>query len=702
MTAIPLFHPELSWLEFNRRVLGEAQNDGVPLLERVKFLAISAHNLDEFLMIRLGELRDAAAAVRTRTRDLLAAIYACWNDSLVPLLRKNGIRIERFDDLSRRDREAVDQYFERDLRPVLAPLTLDPGHSPFIANLALHIALRLESPAGERHVVIIRLPQLAPRLVPLAEKGRSVLVEDLICSRIERVLPSMRLRESIVFRVIRSSDISLKDDDGNDRLRSIETELRRRARREIVWVETERGADESLLALILRHAEATRDNVYFTPGPPRLSDLIQLATEDPRTRGPEELRDPPFQPRIPQQLASPEDIFSIIRRGDILLHRPYDSFTPVIELLQVASEDPQVVAIKQTLYRTDPGSLIVEALAKAAENGKHVTAVVELQARFDEKKNITWARHLEESGVQVMYGIPGFKTHCKACLIVRREKKKLRRYVHLSTGNYNATTARIYTDLDLFTCDKRFGADMAQLFNMLTGSSAASLREPLQWRRLIAAPADYRRWVLEMIERERRNAQFQRPARISVKCNALVDPIVIEALYRASVAGVTIELFVRGICCLVPGLPAWSENITVTSVIDRFLEHARVFRFENGGEPEIYISSGDWMPRNFDRRVEVAFPVRSEELRRRIEEHIFALARGDNVKSWRLDPDGRYHRVTPDGPPVRGQEALIARAREHSFHIERYEKAARRPPRFRKRVLRARRWEIRGLRDPAQ
>ena len=657
--TIPLFDRELSWLEFNRRVLAEARNDEVPLLERVKFLAISANNLDEYLMIRVFD------AVRARARQLLACIHACWRDELVPALRQHGIRIERVADLSARGRDAVEQYFARNLQPILAPLALDPGQSPFIANLALHLALRLESPAGAQHVVIVRMPQLSPRLVPLAESGRYVLAEDLVRSRIEEFFPELRLRESIVFRVIRNADISIREEGGLDLLESVETELRRRARREIVWVEAEEGADESLLALILRHAGTVRDHVCFTPGPLRLSDLMQLAAG-----GDPALKDPPFTPRIPRQLASAEDIFSIIRQGDLLLYRPYDSFAPVIELLQAAAEDPDVVAIRQTLYRTDPGSLIIEALAKAAENGKHVTVVVEVQARFDEKKNITWARHLEESGVQVMYGIAGIKTHCKMCLIVRREGEKLRRYVHLSTGNYNAATARTYADLDLFTCDKRFGADAVQLMNLLAGYSTEGVQEliardepALKWRRFIVAPMDYRRWVIAMIDREARNARCGAPARITAKMNALADPAVIETLYRASAAGVQIELLVRGICCLVPGLTGWSENITVTSVIDRFLEHARVFRFENGGAPEVYVSSGDWMPRNFDRRVEVAFPIRSKALRRRIEEQILPLSRADNVKGWSLDAGGCYRRVSQAGNAVRSQEELIALAR---------------------------------------
>ncbi|HEX3108137.1 MAG TPA: polyphosphate kinase 1, partial [Thermoanaerobaculia bacterium] len=405
------------------------------------------------------------------------------------------------------------------------------------------------------------------------------------------------------------------------------------------------------------------------------------------------LKDPPFNPRIPTQLATSEDIFSIVRKGDVLLHRPYDSFVAVIDFVQSAAEDPDVVAIKQTLYRTDPGSPVIEALARAAERGKQVTAVVELQARFDEQKNITWARHLEEAGVQVVYGLIGMKTHCKVCLVVRREGAVLRRYVHLSSGNYNASTARFYTDLDLITCDKNIGADAAQLINLLTGFTVGGVQELLEqkeralsWRELVVAPMDYHRWVLSMIERETLNARAGKPARVTAKMNSVVDANVIAALYAASTAGVQIDLAVRGICCLVPGVPGISENIHITSVIDRFLEHSRVFRFENGGAPEFWISSGDWMPRNFIRRIEVTFPVKSESIKRRIEEQILPISLADNVKGWYLDSEGKYHRRVPDGKPVRSQEAFIAIARSEAVAIGPYEEILHRAGSFRRKA----------------
>ncbi|HEY2093962.1 MAG TPA: polyphosphate kinase 1 [Thermoanaerobaculia bacterium] len=700
----PLFDRELSWIEFNRRVLGEAQNPDVPLLERLKFLSIAAHNLDEFLMIRVGEVRDLITAqavptaqqvekleaIRKRVRHLLDGMYGCLTDEVLPALKREGIRIDRVADLGKRDRAAVQEYFNSDLEPILTPLAIDPGHPfPFLANRALNLALQLESGRGERYLVVVKIPELSPRVVFYGEKGRFVLLEDVITSHIEQFFPGLKIRKSVVFRVIRNSDISIKEEEVQDLLKSVESELRRRERREVVWVEVEAGSDERILSMILAKTGAAREDVYTAPGPLKLDELMMLYEVEGNAR----LKDPPFNPRIPAQLATSEDIFSIIRKGDVLLHRPYDSFAAVIDFVQSAAEDPDVVAIKQTLYRTDPDSPAIEALRRAAERGKQVTAVVELQARFDEQKNITWARHLEEAGVQVVYGLIGMKTHCKVCLVVRREGTALRRYVHLSTGNYNATTARLYTDLDLMTADKKITADAAQLLNLLTGFSVAGVQEMLDqkepaltWRELVVAPMDYHRWALSMIDRETRNAREGKPARIVAKMNAVVDAAVITALYAASSAGVKIDLMVRGVCCLVPGVPSVSENIRVTSVIDRFLEHSRVFRFENAGAPEIWISSGDWMPRNFIRRIEVTIPVRSETIKRRIEEQILPISLADNVKGWYLDAEGKYHRREPDGKAVRSQEAFIALARSEAVAIGPYEEILHRAGSFRRKA----------------
>jgi polyphosphate kinase len=703
---IPLFDRELSWIEFNRRVLGEAESESVPLLDRVKFLSIASHNLDEFLMIRVGEVRDLIAAlgngaaelnrgkldsIRKRTRRLLNDMYGCLSEQLLPALQREGIRIDRVANAGKRDRAALEETFATDLEPVLTPLAIDPAHPfPHIANLALNLALELESARGETHVVLVRVPESSPRLLPLAEQGTYVLVEDVIASHVQRFFPGLRLKNTVAFRVIRNSDLSIKEEEVQDLLKSVETELRRRARREVVWLEVESGSDERLVGFLVERMQLSPDDVFVAPGPLKLSDLMQLYNDIKQPK----LKEPPFNPRIPAQLASAEDIFSIIRRGDVLLHRPYDSFTAVIEFVQTAAEDPDVVAIKQTLYRVDSGSPIIDALAKAAERGKQVTAVIELQARFDEKKNIDWARHLEEAGVQVVYGLFGIKTHCKMCLVVRRESDRLRRYLHLSTGNYNAVTGRLYTDFDLFTYSADFAADAAQLMNLLTGFSSAGMQElieqtngsPLAWRRFIVAPMDYQRWTIAMIEREEANAREGKPARITAKMNALVDPATIAALYRASSAGVKIDLLVRGICCLVPGVPGTSENIQVLSVVDRFLEHGRVFRFENGGKPEIYVSSGDWMPRNFARRVEVTFPIRSESIIARFEQQILPISLSDNVKSWTLDSEGVYHRRKPDGVPVRSQEQFIAIARSEAIPVGPYDEILRQPGSFRRKA----------------
>jgi polyphosphate kinase len=705
--TVPLFDRELSALAFNERVLAEARNPSVPLLERVKFLSICALNLDEFFMIRVGEIRDLIAAnvpadprghglkrlqaVREGARSLLRHIYRCLGEDLIPALRKEGIRIERVADLGKKERNFVEEYFCRDLEPILTPLAIDPAHPfPFIANLSLNLALQLESERGERHVAIIKIPESVPRLVPMPEKTRFVLLEDVISSHLQRFFPGLKVLRSAAFRVIRNSDIDIKEEDMQDLLKSIEIELRRRERREVVWLEIEEGADDPLVALLANATDSSPEDIFFAPGPLKLGDIQQIYAQIQNTA----LKEVPFNPRMPAELATTDDIFSIIRRGDLLLHRPYDSFTAVIEFVQTATEDPDVVAIKQTLYRTDPGSPIIAALSAAARAGKQVTAIVELQARFDERKNITWAKTLEEAGVQVVYGIVGYKTHCKVCLIVRREEGELRRYVHLSTGNYNAVTGRLYTDVDLFTCNPDFGADAAQLMNLLTGFSVAGVQElieakgsTLKWREFVVAPMDYLRWTIRTIDRETQNASEGKPAFIVAKMNALVDAGVIEALYRASRAGVQIDLLIRGICCLVPGVAGTSENIRVTSIIDRFLEHSRIFRFANGGAPEVWISSGDWMPRNFLRRIETTFPILDDAVAHRISDQILQIALTDNVKGWTLDADGSYRRRTPgEQRPMRSQETFITIARADSVSVGPYEESIRHPASFRRKA----------------
>jgi polyphosphate kinase len=701
---LPLFDRELSWLEFNRRVLAEAENAGVPLLERVKFLSIAASNLEEFFMIRVGEIRDLIAAnvvdgskrldaIRNSARQFIASMYACLNDQVLPAMEREGIRVVRVTDLGKKELAFIDDYFSRELEPILTPLAIDPGHPfPFLSNLGLNIGLLLESERGEVHVAVLRIPENNPRFISLGSDRSYVRIEDVLASNVGRLFPGLRVIESITFRAIRNSDLAIKeDDDVQDLLKSVESELRRRERQEVVWLEIEgKGASDALTSLFIDATQLSASDVFFAPGMLKLADLMQIYRE----AAAPELLDPSFNPRMPAQLATTEDIFSIIRRSDVLLHRPYDSFTAVVEFVQTAAEDPDVVAIKQTLYRTDPGSPIVEALSAAAQRGKQVTALVELQARFDEKKNITWARHLEQAGVQVVYGLIGIKTHCKLCLVVRREGRALRRYLHLSTGNYNAVTGRLYTDIDLLTADPDFGADAAQLMNVLTGFSTAGVQELiaarrplLQWRRFVVSPMEYLPWTIRMIEREAENAASGKPAGIVAKMNALVEPSVIDALYRASRAGVRIDLLVRGACCLVPGLPGFSENIRVISVIDRFLEHSRIFRFENGGKPEVFVASGDWMPRNFIRRIEVAFPILNPELADRISKQILPISLADDSKAWILDADGTYRRRKVDEKtPMRSQEAFIALARTEAVPVGNYDEIIRRPGTFRRKA----------------
>jgi polyphosphate kinase len=673
---LPLFNRELSWLEFNRRVLAEAEDAGVPLLERVKFLAITASNLDEFLMVRVGGVRQLVArglrersidgltpkqqlkAIRDKVRALLRDMYAV-HAVLVHELANAGIQAAA--RLTKKQQVALAAEYEARVAPILTPLSIDPGHPiPFLPSGSLNLAILLTSET-DTHTAFIRIPKLLPRFIEVPGSPRRFLpIEELIKLHVAEFFPGLDVREIVPFRVIRDADIALREDEVEDLLKSVELELRSREKREVVWLEVARDASEEALQMLQRDLEVAREDVFLTPGLPKLSDWMEVHA---RVDAPK-LKDEPFNPRIPPELATREDLFAILRTRDVLLHRPYDSYAAVVELVQSAAEDPDVIAIKQTLYRTEPGSVVVDALARAAEKGKQVTVIVEVQARFDEERNIAWARRLEEVGVQVVYGLIGIKTHTKVCLVLRREGGELRRYVHLSTGNYNAKTARLYTDLDLLTSNVEITEDAAQLLNMITGYSTATAHEMFEhhaqewrWRRLVVAPMEYHAWVLRMIEREAKHSRDGKPAQIIAKMNSLVDPKAIEALYRAAAAGVSIELIVRGICCLVP-----RENIRVISVIDRFLEHSRMFLFRNAGATEIYVASGDWMPRNFFRRIEVAWPILAPPLRDRIELQILGTSLADDAKSWRLQPDGTWRR-RKTARAIRSQQRFIDIAR---------------------------------------
>ncbi|MEA2491919.1 MAG: polyphosphate kinase [Acidobacteriota bacterium] len=691
----PLLNRELSWLEFNHRVLAQAADGSVPLMERVKFLAIAASNLDEFLTVRVGALHQLIASgirerspdgrtpkqqlkeVRQQIRQLLTELDAVFA-RMRPELQKNGIRIESAESLSQKQRAALAEEFASMVAPVLTPLAVDPGHPfPFLASGALNVAVLLEA-AGEIHTAFIKVPRVQPRFIAVpGTPHRYLPVEELIRLQASYFFPGLEVKAVVPFRVVRNLDIALQEEEIEDLLKSVETELRLRERKEVIWIETSGHSSELVLPMLQSELGVAREDVHHSHGPMKLGDLMELVN----LPGAGSLRDEPFNPRIPAQLATRADIFSIMRAGDVLLHRPYESYSAIVELIQTAADDPEVVAIKQTLYRTEPGSLVVDALARAAERGKQVTAVVEVQARFDEERNIAWARRLEEAGVQVVYGLVGIKTHCKMCLVIRREGGVLRRYVHLSTGNYNARTAQQYTDFDLLTTDEAFGHDATQLMNVLTGYSVGTAQELFDsaapewtWQRFVVAPMDYHAWTLRMIDRETQNARAGLPSGIIAKLNSLVEPRVIEALLRAAEAGVKVDLLVRGICCLLP-----RENIRVISIVDRFLEHSRALLFRNAGKTEIYVTSGDWMPRNFFRRIEVAWPIVSPQLRDRIEHQILAISLSDDVKAWKLRPDGKYERRKPRAQGVRAQQRFIEIARAEAVRLGPAEEAMKRP-----------------------
>jgi len=688
--AVPAYPPdhylnrELSWLEFNARVLDEAADATNPWLERLKFLAIFSSNLDEFFEIRVAGLQqqvyagvepqdygadglapaEQLAAIERRVHELVAEQYRILGTDVLPGLAAGGVERVRFDDLSDAERRHVNTLFRASIFPVLTPLAIDPGHPfPHVHNKSLNIALVVERKNGgqpRRHFAVVQVPAVLDRVVvvstPGADRVRFILLEDIIARHLRELFGGLRVISHTVFRVTRNTDLTIQEEDAEDLLETIEESLRQRMRSDPVRLEISADADDVFTGLLTDAHDLEPRDVYRVAGPIDLTVLMALH----RLEDCAALRDEPLVPRVSPPFAQGQDVFDVIRAHDVLVHLPYESFGCVVDFIEQAADDPQVLAIKQTLYRTS-ASPIIAALARAAQNGKQVTALVELKARMDEQNNIAWARTLEQAGVHVVYGIVGLKTHCKAALVVRREADGIRRYVHLSTGNYNPATARVYTDLGLFTAHPDFGEDTTALFNLLTGYA-----DGYKWKQLLVAPLGLRDQIVGLIERERQHAQAGRPARIIVKMNALVEPSVIDALYGASQAGVTIELVIRGICCLRPGLPGVSDNIRVTSIVDKFLEHSRISYFENGGDPEVYLASADWMPRNFWRRIETVFPIVDAGLQARIVGDILQLVLADNVKARELLPDGTYRRrPRADGDPVmRSQVALQHLARE--------------------------------------
>lgn len=661
-----LINRELSWIEFNRRVLEEALDPRHPLLERLKFLSIFSSNLDEFFMVRVSGLKEALEsgfnerspdglsaleqlkAIRARLKPLIELQMRCLKDDILLALATHDIVVRRYADLSKRERKFADNYFLHNVFPILTPQAVDPGHPfPYVSNLSLNLGLmvgpqqtrRNESgPINGDRFARVKLPPIVPRLVPIDERGNTfTFLGSLVAANIGMLFPNMRTGKCHLFRVTRDADFEVKEDEASDLMRTMQQHVRRMRFGDAVRLEVAATMPKEMVSFLTQSLELAPDDVYVIDGPFNIPDLMQLyELEYP------ELKDRPLQLTVPAELAQEENFFPALKRHDILLHHPYTAYATVTNFINAAASDPNVVAIKICLYRTGRNSPIVKALIEAAESGKQVAALVELKARFDEESNIEWARRLEQAGVHVVYGMVGLKTHCKLALVVRREGKELQRYVHLGTGNYNPTTSRIYTDLAIFTTDEEIATDATNLFNSLTGFS-----EYDDYGCLLVAPLNLRKRTLKLIQRETAHAKADRPARIIAKINSLTDVALIRALYAASEAGVSIDLIVRGVCMLKPGIPDVSANIRVRSIVGRFLEHSRLFYFANNGKEEMLIGSADWMYRNLSRRVEVLVPIKDVRLRQFLKETVLTGYLKDNVNARELRADGTYVRVKP-------------------------------------------------------
>ncbi len=673
------FNRDLSWVEFNRRVLEEALDTELPLLEKVKFVSIFSSNLDEFYMIRVSGLKEQIAAnIEEPTIDGLTPLEQVqkidkiiqpmndrlmnlWLKEIVPSLKKENIHLLNFDEFSKDEQDKLREYFKKEIYPVLTPLAFDPGRPfPYISNLSLSLAILVKKPNGETHFARLKVPNIFPRLLQVDEiiegkksvgtngsfHAKFIWLGDLITANLDDLFPGHEVLEAHRFRVTRDTDIELQEDEADDLLSVIEENIRQRRFGQVVRLEVDSQMPEYMLETLLENLRISRNDAQVVNGPIGLSDVMTLYKLPLH-----HLKEKPFYPVIPKTFEEEEDIFSVIKQKEILLHHPYHAFTPVIDFIKKAARDPDVLAIKQTLYRVGSDSPIVRALIEAAERGKQVAVLVELKARFDEENNIFWARELEKVGAHVVYGLVGLKTHAKMTLVVRKEFDGLKRYVHLATGNYNATTAKLYTDLGLFTCDPEICADVSDIFNYLTGYSKQT-----NFRKLIVSPINLREKTLEKIEREITNVKKGGKGKIIWKLNSLVDPAVISALYEASNEGVQIELIVRGICCLIPGVKNLSENICVRSIVGRYLEHSRIYYFYNNGEEEILLSSADMMQRNIDRRVEVTFPVQDEKLRAEILRTILKISLKDNIKARILNSDMTYKTDLPKN----GEKKIIS------------------------------------------
>jgi polyphosphate kinase len=706
---------ELSWLEFNARVLEEALVSDVPIAERLKFLSIFTSNLDEFFMVRVAGLKkmeqegfrssDSPDAmdvtqvlqhVRARVCALLEAQYRCLSGVVLPALEAENVKLLSMQQVSPSQKAALDDFFDEEVSPVLTPLGVDPAHPfPFLVNQSLYLVVvpkadHKVSADGVLGVGFVEVPSVLPRLIALKsdQPGEQcfVLLEDLIASNLESLFFGFQMEAAYPVRVTRNLDYNLLENKVVDLLKSIQREMVNREHQEVVRLEADANLPDPYVELLKQKLGVTDSDIYKLPRPMYISGLMDLYRH-----APEHLKDPPFNPRLPPGLASSDDIFSVIAKQDLLVHHPYESFYAVTEFLSSAAHDPNVLAIKLTLYRSAGDSPIIEALIAAAENGKQVTAVVELKARFDERNNILWARRLERAGVNVVFGFVGLKTHGKMTLVVRRERGKLVRYVHVSTGNYNSSTAKLYTDIGLFTTDEAVGRDIATIFNLITGfdvlTGANRLKEEAivgRLEKLFIAPVNMRKEILRLIKQEAEHAKRSGQGFIRAKMNALVDKAIIDAIYDASRAGVKIQLIVRGICSLRPGVPGLSSNIEVISIVDRFLEHSRVWHFHAGGENKVYISSADWMQRNMDRRIEIAIPVDNPNVKNRLVNEILQTCWMDDAKARILQPDGSYvRRLPPAGKePLRAQQRFIDIAREGGIQSMPYEIAIRHKPKL--------------------
>lgn len=668
---------ELSWLDFNYRVLGEARDKTIPLFERLKFLSITSSNLDEFFMIRVASLKDMVNAkyvkpdiagmtpqmqldaISKKTHDLVNTQYTTYNRSLKPMLKQNGLTIiDSYEDLSEKQKNYVNQYFQQDVYPVLTPMAVDSSRPfPLIRNKSLNIGALISDKEDESiyDFATVQVPSVLPRFIeiPSSEKGHKtlILLEQVIEMNIQKLFLNYKVICAHPYRIMRNADLSIDEEDAADLLKEIQKQLKRRQWGEVIRLEVEDSMDKRLLKILKKAMNVGETSIYRINGPLDLTFLMKVNGLD----GYDHLKYPKYQPQLSKDINPEEDLFTQIRRKDILLFHPFQSFDTVVDFVRQAAKDPDVLAIKQTLYRVSGNSPIIASLAEAAENGKQVTVLVELKARFDEENNIIWAKKLEKAGCHVIYGLVGLKTHSKITLVVRQEEDGIRRYVHLGTGNYNDSTAKMYTDMGLLTCAKPIGEDATAVFNMLSGYS-----EPLAWNKLSLAPLWLRDRFIELIHQEEVNAREGRPAHIIAKMNSLCDKGIIMALYKASAAGVKIELIIRGICCLKTGIPGISENITVKSIVGNFLEHSRIFYFYNNGWENVFMGSADWMPRNLDRRVEIMFPVEDESCKKEVM-HILDIQLQDNVKAHYLQPDDTYQKPDKRGKTLVSSQDYFCR-----------------------------------------